>query len=108
MPLPGTTDRSHGNYHLNVLTRTALNDKIIALRLTPNIATNVRLPEPVNSLVVGSPECFAVEHNEGESRLVTIRPKKEEACQSNLAVKGVLKLGQRAAENQTSSRVSRA
>jgi hypothetical protein len=86
VPLPGTNKSAHASYRFNVLTRTALDDKIIALRLAPNIATSVRLPEPVNSVVVGSPECFAVEHSEGESQLVTIRPKKEEACESNLQI----------------------
>lgn len=85
-PLPGTSSTSSASYHFNVLTRTTLDDKIIALRLAPNIATSVRLPEPVNSVVVGSPECFAVEHSEGESQLVTIRPRKVEACESNLQI----------------------
>ena len=85
VPLPGASDNLHASYRFNVLTRTTLDDKIVALRLAPNIATSVRLPEPVNSVVVGSPECFAVEHSEGESQLVTIRPKKE-ACESNLQI----------------------
>ena len=86
VPLPGTAGNAHGSYEFHILTRTTLNDKIISLRLAPHIATNVRLPEAVNSVVVGSPECFAVEHSEGESQLVTIRPKKEEACESNLQI----------------------
>ncbi len=86
VPLPGTAGNAHGSYEFHVLTRTTLDDKIISLRLAPHIATNVRLPEAVNSVVVGSPECFAVEHSEGESQLVTIRPKKEETCESNLQI----------------------
>jgi hypothetical protein len=46
----------------------------------------VRLPEPVNSVVIGYPECFAAEHSEGESQLVTIRPKRDEPCESNLQI----------------------
>jgi hypothetical protein len=84
VPLPGSG--APGTYQFNVLTRTTLDDKIIALRLAPNIATSVRLPEPVNSVVVGSPECFAVEHSEEESHLVTIRPRKDEPCESNLQI----------------------
>lgn len=86
VPLPGARSAAPGTYHFNVLTRTTLDDQIIALRLAPNIATSVRLPEPVNSVVVGSPECFAVEHSEGESQLVTIRPKRDEPCESNLQI----------------------
>ena len=44
------------------------------------------MPEPVNSVVIGSPECFDVEHSENESSLVTIRPRKDDACESNLQI----------------------
>ena len=87
--MPGPAGNAHGSYEFHVLTRTTLDDKIISLRLAPHIATNVRLPEAVNSVVVGSPECFAVEHSEGESQLVTIRPKKEETCESKRVRAGV-------------------
>ena len=86
VPLPGTSSGAPAAYHFSVLTRTTLDDKIIVLRLAPSIATSVRLPEPVNSVVVGSPECFAVEHSEGESQLVTIRPKRDQPCESNLQI----------------------
>jgi len=66
VPLPGSSNASNAHYHLNVLTRTALDDKVVVLRLAPNIATSVWLPEPVNSVVVGFPECFAEEHSEDE------------------------------------------
>lgn len=87
VPLPASSNGSTVSYHLNVLTRPTLDDKIVVLRLAPNIATSVWLPEPVNSVVVGFPECFAEEHSEGESRLVTLRPKRnEEACESNVQI----------------------
>ena len=84
VPVPGSG--SAASARLNVLTRTTLDDKIVVLRLAPHIATSVRLPEPVNSVVIGYPECFAAEHSEGESQLVTIRPKRDEPCESNLQI----------------------
>lgn len=87
LPLSASSSGSTANYHLNVLTRPTLDDKIVVLRLAPNIATSVWLPEPTNSVVVGFPECFAEEHSEGESRLVTLRPKRnKEACESNVQI----------------------
>src|SRR5689334_14851917 len=65
VPLSGSGSAASVHYHLNVLTRTTLDDKIVVLRLAPDIATSVRLPEPVNSVVIGYPECFAAEHSEG-------------------------------------------
>ena len=38
-----------------ILTRAALDDKIVTLRVAARIATSIRLPEPVNSVVVGDP-----------------------------------------------------
>jgi len=86
VPLLENTGKSAASYHFVVLNRATLDDKVVALRLAPSIATSVRMPEPVNSVVLGSPECFAVEHSEGESYLVTIRPRKDDACESNLQI----------------------
>jgi hypothetical protein len=38
-----------------ILARAALDDKIVTLQVAPRIATSIRLPEPVNSVVVGDP-----------------------------------------------------
>jgi hypothetical protein len=38
-----------------VLSRASLDEKVITLRLAPRIATSIRLPEPVNSVVLGDP-----------------------------------------------------
>ena len=49
-----------------ILTRASLDNKVITLRLTPRIATSIRMPEPVNSVVLGDPENFQAEHSEHE------------------------------------------
>jgi hypothetical protein len=55
-----------------ILTRASLDEKVITLRLAPRVATSIRMPEPVNSVVVGDPENFQAEHSEHEPELVTV------------------------------------
>ena len=68
-----------------ILTRASLDEKVITLRLAPRVATSIRMPEPVNSVVVGDPENFQAEHSEHESELVTVKPVGTQAAQSNLS-----------------------
>jgi hypothetical protein len=69
-----------------ILTRSALDDKIVTLRVAPRIATSIRLPEPVNSVVVGDPENFQAEHSEHEPELVTVKPVTAEPAQTNVLI----------------------
>ena len=36
-----------------ILTRASLDDGVVTLRLIPRVATSIRMPEPVNSVVIG-------------------------------------------------------
>ena len=54
-----------------ILTRASLDEKVITLRLAPRVATSIRMPEPVNSVVVGDPENIQSEHSEHGPELVT-------------------------------------
>jgi hypothetical protein len=69
-----------------ILARSSLDDKVVALRLAPRIATSIRLPEPVNSVVLGDPENFQAEHSEREPSLVTVKPVTEQPAQTNLLI----------------------
>jgi len=69
-----------------ILTRTSLDEKVITLRLTPRIATSIRMPEPVNSVVLGDPENFQAEHSEHEPELVTVKPIATGPAQTNLLI----------------------
>lgn len=69
-----------------ILTRAALDDKIVTLQVAPRIATSIRLPEPVNSVVVGDPENFQAEHSEHEPELVTVKPVTAEPAQTNVLI----------------------
>jgi hypothetical protein len=69
-----------------ILTRASLDEKVITLRLIPRVATSIRMPEPVNSVVIGDPEHFQAEHSEHEPELVTIKPVFTAPAQTNLLI----------------------
>src|SRR6266849_6772299 len=69
-----------------ILTRASLDGKVVALRLAPRIATSIRMPEPVNSVIVGDPESFQAEHSEHEPELVTVKPVATQSAQTNLLI----------------------
>jgi len=56
-----------------VRTRAAADGKVTLVKVATHFVTAVRLPEPVNSVVVGDPALFQVEHNEHEPELVFIK-----------------------------------
>src|SRR5580700_4067426 len=69
-----------------ILTRASLDEKVITLRLSPRVATSIRMPEPVNSVVIGDPERFQAEHSEHEPELVTVKPVSAAPAQTNLLI----------------------
>lgn len=69
-----------------ILKRASLDDGVVTLRLIPRVATSIRMPEPVNSVVIGDPEHFQAEHSEHEPELVTVKPVSTEAAQTNLLI----------------------
>ena len=77
---------SHAEIQPVVISRTALDNKIVTLRLAPRIATSIRLPEPVNSVVLGDPGNFQAEHSEREPDLVTVKPVSAGPAQTNLLI----------------------
>ena len=70
--------------------------KVITLFLAPNATatvhlgsgyvTSVRLPDDVNSIVLGDPSRFRAEHAEAEPRLVFLKSVSEEAARSNALI----------------------
>ena len=69
-----------------VLNRATLEEKVITLRLVPKMATSIRMPEPVNSVVLGDPDNFLAEHSEHEPEMVTVKPVNSEPAQTNLLI----------------------
>lgn len=86
-PLPKpAAEPEHAKVEPVILTRSSLDEKVVVLRVAPRIATSIRLPEHVNSVVVGDPESFQAEHSEREPELVTIKPVTDQPAQTNLLV----------------------
>src|SRR3974390_3737564 len=58
--------------------------KITAIELAAHFVTAIRVPEPVNSVVVGDPALFQVEHSEHEPELVFVKALTNEPAERNL------------------------
>jgi len=69
-----------------VRTKTTAESKITEIELEAHFVTTIRLPEPVNSVVVGDPALFQVEHSEREPALVFVKALTNEHAESNLLV----------------------
>jgi hypothetical protein len=69
-----------------VRTSVAADRKITTVDVVPHFVTTIRVPEPVNSVVVGDPALFQVEHSEHEPELVFVKSLNEENAQSNLLI----------------------
>ena len=69
-----------------IRTRTAADGKVTVVEVAAHFVTAVRLPEPVNSVVVGDPALFQVEYNEHEPELVFIKALSKGAAETNLLV----------------------
>jgi len=58
--------------------------QITTIELVAHFVTTIRVPEPVNSVVVGDPALFQVEHSEREPELVFVKALTTEEAESNL------------------------
>ena len=70
-------------------TRTIVEARPASLRLSPHLTTTIRLPEPVNSVVVGDPSLFQAEYSADEPLLVFAKPLTPTAEESNLVISTV-------------------
>src|SRR5438105_13376806 len=48
--------------------------------------TAIRMPEPINSVVVGDPSSFSAEHSDREPNLVFVKPITPKVAQTNLLI----------------------
>jgi hypothetical protein len=69
-----------------VRTKPTADSKITAIKLAAHFVTTIRVPEPVNSVVVGDPALFQVEHSEHEPELVFVKTLTNEHAESNLLI----------------------
>src|SRR3974390_1076126 len=69
-----------------VRTKPTADNKITAIKLAAHFVTAIRVPEAVNSVVVGDPALFQVEHSEHEPELVFVKALTNEHAESNLLI----------------------
>src|SRR5271165_434764 len=69
-----------------VRTKPTADSKITSIELAAHFVTAIRVPEAVNSVVVGDPALFQVEHSEHEPELVFVKALTDEPAESNLLI----------------------
>ena len=60
--------------------------QVTTVYLAPRFATAIRMPEPVNSVMVGDPGSFSAEHSDREPQLVFVKPITPKPAQTNLLI----------------------
>ena len=72
-----------------VRTSAIADQRITTVDVVPHFVTTIRVPEPVNSVIVGDPTLFQAEHSENEPQLVFVKSLREEPAESNLLISTV-------------------
>jgi hypothetical protein len=72
-----------------VRTRSTADGKVTIVEISPHFVSAIWLPEPVNSIAVGDPALFQVEHSEREPELVLVKALTERNSESNLLVSSI-------------------
>jgi len=69
-----------------IVTETDLEGKVTVVEVAARYVTAIRLPETVNSVVVGDPSAFQVEHSEREPKLVFVKASSTKPSETNLLI----------------------
>src|SRR5713226_4928270 len=69
-----------------VQTKSQIDGKVTVLEVAARFVTTIRMPETVNSVVVGDPAQFQVEHSEREPRLVFVKALTTRPAETNLLI----------------------
>ena len=69
-----------------LLTKPEMDGKVAVVEIAPHFVAAIRMPEIVNSVVVGDPALFQVEHSEREPQLVFVKALTEKPAESNLLI----------------------
>jgi hypothetical protein len=69
-----------------IVTRAELQGRVTAVEVAARFVTAIRVPETVNSVVVGDPANFQVEHSEREPQLVFVKVLTTKPAQTNLLI----------------------
>src|SRR5215471_19159683 len=69
-----------------VVGRAVHEGQVTTVYLAPRFATAIRMPDAVNSVVLGDPDSFTAEHSEREPQIVFVKPVTVKASQTNLLI----------------------
>src|SRR6267154_679324 len=69
-----------------IVTETDLEGKVAVVEVAARYVSTIRLPEVVNSVVVGDSSAFQVEHSEHEPRLVFVKALSTKPSETNLLI----------------------
>jgi len=77
------------NVNPQVRTKATADGKVTIVEIAAHFVTAIRMPEAVNSVAVGDPALFQVEHSEREPELVLVKALTEKSVETNLLISGV-------------------
>src|SRR6266508_166074 len=92
IPMIELAARAHGQQAAQVqvqpqvVGRPVRDGQVTTVFLAPRYVTAIRMPEPINSVVVGDPASFSAEHSDREPNLVFVKPITAKAAQTNLLI----------------------
>jgi hypothetical protein len=69
-----------------IVTRSELEGGVAVVQVAPRFVSTIRLPEAINSIVVGDPSEFQVEHSAREPELVFVKPLTMQPAETNLLI----------------------
>ena len=86
VPATGAVLGQQGTIDPQLRTSVSADHRIVVINVTPHFVTTIRVPEAVNSVVVGDPGLFQAEHSEHEPELVFVKALSTESAESNLLI----------------------
>src|ERR1700688_1030533 len=92
IPMLELVGRAHGQQTVQiqvqpqVVGRSIQDGQVTTVFLAPRYVTAIRMPESINSVVVGDPASFSAEHSDREPQLVFVKPITTKPAQSNLLI----------------------
>ena len=69
-----------------VLTKAEIEGKVTVVEIAARFVTTIRLPDAVNSVVIGDPSEFQVEHSDREPKLVFVKAVSKKPSETNLLI----------------------
>src|ERR1700674_1115471 len=92
VPMLELVGRAHGQQTVQIQVQPQVvghsirDGQVTTVFLAPRYVTAIRMPEPINSVVVGDPASFSAEHSDREPTLVFVKPITAKAAQTNLLI----------------------